>query len=72
LLSDGANTYRCDYAQRLANVNGGSYTWDGNGNPSLRSGQALLSNGVNTYTYDHANRLTAVGGPQTAFNFGYK
>jgi RHS repeat-associated protein len=57
------DTYVYDDANRLASVNGVSYTWDNNGN--------LLSDGVNTYTYDSANRLKAISNQQSAISYSY-
>ncbi len=62
-LGGAAKTYTYDAANRLASVDGVSYTWDNNGN--------LLSDGVNAYTYDHANRLKAVSHPGSAVSYGY-
>ena len=36
----GVVNYQYDAANRLTSVNGQAYTWDDNGNPSTRSGQA--------------------------------
>jgi RHS repeat-associated protein len=55
-------SYVYDDANRLASVNGVTYTWDNNGN--------LLNDGVNTYTYDAANRLKSIAGASTA-TFSY-
>jgi RHS repeat-associated protein len=59
----GITTYAYDDANRLADVNGMTYTWDDNGN--------LLSDGVNTYIYDHANQLTSVVGPSSSSSYAY-
>jgi YD repeat-containing protein len=59
----GTTAYAYDDANRLALVNGVTYTWDENGN--------LLSDGVNAYTYDHANRLVSVAGPSSSSSFAY-
>jgi RHS repeat-associated protein len=59
----GTTTYTHDDANRLADVNGVTYTWDDNSN--------LLSDGVNAYTYDHANRLTSVVGPSSSSSYAY-
>ena len=56
-------TYTYDAANRLATVNGVSYTWDNNGN--------LLNDGVSTYTYNHANRLTSVTTGGTTYTYAY-
>jgi len=61
--SAGTTTYEYDIANRLASVNGVTFTWDNNGN--------LTSDGVNTYTYDHANRLTGVTGTGLSANYEY-
>lgn len=53
----GTKTYLYDDSNRLASVDGVTYTWDDNGN--------LLSDGTNTYAYDSANRLTSVNGTTT-------
>jgi RHS repeat-associated protein len=59
----GTTTYAYDDANRLASVNGVTYTWDNNGN--------LLDDGVYTYTYDHTNRLVAVSDQQSAVSYAY-
>jgi RHS repeat-associated protein len=55
--------YAYDDANRLANVNDATYTYDANGN--------LRSDGVNDYTYDPANRLTSVFGPSSSVTYAY-
>ena len=52
-----------DDANRLATVNGVSFTWDAAGN--------LLNDGVRTYTYDGANRLTTLSGAGLSQSFAY-
>ncbi len=61
-LSSTVN-YVPDDANRLATVNGVTYTWDNNGN--------LLNDGVNTYTYDVANHLKTLTGPSVAASYSY-
>lgn len=56
-------TYTYDNANRLASVDGISYTWDDNGN--------LLSDGVFGYSYDSANRLTGVTDGQATTSYAY-
>ena len=46
----GVTAYDYDDANRLASVNGVTYTYDANGN--------LKSDGVNRYSYDYANRMS--------------
>jgi YD repeat-containing protein len=59
----GTTNYTYESANRLATVNGVSYTWDNNGN--------LLNDGVSTYTYDHANRLKSVTMGSTTYTYAY-
>jgi RHS repeat-associated protein len=47
-------SYQYDSANRLASVNGVTYTFDANGN--------LLNDGQNSYAYDSANRLISFNG----------
>ena len=60
ITSTFVTTYSYDAANRLTSVNGQTYTWDANGNPSASSGQALLNDGSKDYVYDQANRLTGI------------
>jgi RHS repeat-associated protein len=57
------DTYVYDDANRLASVNGVSYSWDNNGN--------LLNDGTNTYTYDSANRLKTFTNATTTATYTY-
>jgi hypothetical protein len=56
-------SYTYDIANRLASVNGTTYTWDNNGN--------LLNDGTNTNAYDSANRLSIVDGPSSMVTYIY-
>ena len=55
--------YVYDNANRLASVNGVTYTFDANGN--------LLNDGVNAYSYDSANRLRSVSNQSTVSSYQY-
>ena len=60
---DETNQYTYDAANRLASVNGLTYTYDANGN--------LLADGTKTYTYNYANRLTQVVIGADTYQYNY-
>jgi RHS repeat-associated protein len=63
ITSTQVTAYQYDAANRLASVNGQSYTWDDNGN--------LINDGEKAYTYNQANRLTNLTQGATTFQFNY-
>ncbi len=62
-VDGAASIYQYDEANRLASVDGVTYTWDNNGN--------LLGDGTYIYTYDHANRLVSISNPQSTITNSY-
>jgi YD repeat-containing protein len=63
ITSTQVTNYIYDAANRLASVNGQTYTWDDNGN--------LVNDGAKTYTHNQANRLTDLTQGATTFQFNY-
>ena len=62
-LPEITNVYDYDEANRLIEVNGVEYRWDGNGN--------LLYDGENQYTYNNANQLIEVENAAGEFDYSY-
>ncbi len=62
-MSGMVDYYIHHVANRLASVDGITYTWDANGN--------LLSDGAKSYTYDHANRLVGVNRSGVSVSYSY-